>query len=53
MRTGITGRFGVPGENNNGRRVIHFCAEGKLSVSNTYFEHRMIGGEQSYAVLCA
>ena len=26
LREGITGGFGVPGEN-NGRRVIDFCAE--------------------------
>ena len=23
----ITGAFGVPGENDNGRRVVEFCAE--------------------------
>ena len=27
MRAGITGGFGVPGENDNGRRVVEFCAE--------------------------
>ena len=26
-RTGITGAFGVPGENDNGRRVVEFCEE--------------------------
>ena len=35
----ITGRFEVPGENDNDRRLIDFCAERGLSISNTYFEH--------------
>ena len=26
-RAGITGAFGVPEENDNGRRVVEFCAE--------------------------
>ena len=26
-RAGITGAFGVPGENDNGRRVVEFCAK--------------------------
>ena len=26
-RAGITGAFGVPGENDNGRRVVEFCEE--------------------------
>ena len=32
MRAGITDGFGVPGEKNNGRRVIDFCVERNLSV---------------------
>ena len=39
---GITGGFGVPGENDNGRRVIDFCAKRRLSVSNIYFEYRSL-----------
>ena len=27
IRPGITGDFGVPGENDNGRRVVKFCTE--------------------------
>ena len=27
VRTGITVAFGVEGENENGRRVVEFCAE--------------------------
>ena len=40
MRAGITGAFGVPEENDNGRRVVEFCAERELCVGNTYFKHR-------------
>ena len=39
-RAGITGAFGVPGEIDSGRRVVEFCAERGLCVSNTYFKHR-------------
>ena len=38
--TGITGALGVPGENDNERRVVEFCAEMGLCVGNTYFEHK-------------
>ena len=41
-RAGITGAFGVPGENDNGRRVVEFCEERGLCVGNTYFEHRNV-----------
>ena len=27
VRAGMTGAFGVPGENDNGRRLVEFCAE--------------------------
>ena len=40
MKTGITGAFGVPGENDNGRRVVEFCVQRGLCVGNTYFEQR-------------
>ena len=39
MRVGIAGDFGVAGEYNNGRKVVEFCAETGMYVSNTYFEH--------------
>ena len=41
-RVSITGAFGVPRENNNGRRVVEFCVERGLCVGNTYFEHRSL-----------
>ena len=40
MRVGITGVFGVSGENDNGRRVVEFCAESEVCVGNTYFKHK-------------
>ena len=40
MRAGITGAFGVSGENKNGKRVVEFCAERGLYVGNTCFEHK-------------
>ena len=36
MRAGITGAFGVTGENENGRRVVEFCVErGCMWVTHT------------------
>ena len=35
MRVGINIVFGVPGENDNGRRV-------ELCMGNTYFEHKCL-----------
>ena len=37
VKIGITGAFGVPGENDKGRKVVELCAERGLCVSNTYF----------------
>ena len=42
VKAGITSVFGVQGENYNGRRVVEFCAERGLCVSNTCFEHRSL-----------
>ena len=44
VRGGITGAFGVPGENENGRRVVEFYAERGVCVcvDNTYFEHKSL-----------
>ena len=41
-RACITGVFGIPGENDNGRRVMEFCAERGLCVGNTYSKHRSL-----------
>ena len=37
---GITGVSGAPGENENQRRMVDFCAESRLGVNNTYFMHK-------------
>ena len=37
-RAGITVAFGVPGENDNGRRVVEFCTKGNC-VWVTHFKH--------------
>ena len=43
VRAVITSAFGVPGENNNGRRVVEFCAERCLCVcGNIYFEYKFV-----------
>ena len=39
---GITGTFGVPGENDKGRRVVEFRAERGLCIGNTYFKYRSL-----------
>ena len=45
-RAGITGTFGVPGENDNSRRVVEFRAERGLCVGNTSFKHtRVVRGQ--------
>ena len=41
-RAGITGAFVVPGENDNGRRVVEFSEERGLCVDNTYFKYRKV-----------
>ena len=35
-RNGITSAFGVPGENDKGRRVVEICTEGGMRVSNIF-----------------
>ena len=37
-RAGVTSAFGVPGENDNYRRIVDFCEESGLCVGNTYCE---------------
>ena len=42
VRAGLTDGFGVSGENDNSRRVVEFCVERGMCVSNIYFEHRSL-----------
>ena len=66
LRAGITVRFGVSGENDNGKRVIDFCGERGLCrkyllqaqecalVHHDGNEHDRSGaGEERYAAFCA
>ena len=39
MKAGIIGRFG---DHDNGRRGIEFCAERRLCLGNTCFEHESL-----------
>ena len=42
MRASITGAFGVPGENDNGRKVVEFCIEKGLCMGYIYFKDRIL-----------
>ena len=39
---GVIGKYGVPGVNENGERLVEVCIERRLSVGNTWFQKRMI-----------
>ena len=39
---GVTGKFGVPGVNENGERLVEMCSELGLMLGNTCFKKRMI-----------
>ena len=40
MKAGITSGFCVPGENDNGRRLIDFSSDRGLCVGNVHFEYK-------------
>ena len=42
MRADIIGAFEVPGEDDNGRRLVEFCDETGLCMGNTHFEHESL-----------
>ena len=42
VRASITGAFGVPGENDNERRVVEFYAERGMCVGNIYFKQKSL-----------
>ena len=42
MRGVITGAFGIQRENDNGRRVVDFCAERGLCADHTYLKHKSL-----------
>ena len=41
-KAGITGDFGVPGENDNGKGVVEFCDDRGLYLGNKYLEYRSL-----------
>ena len=41
-RNGITGGFRVERVNGNGGRMINFCVDRGICVSNTFFEHKSV-----------
>ena len=41
-RACIIGAFGVPGENDNGRKVVKFYAERGMCMGNLHFKHRSL-----------
>ena len=41
-REGIVGKYGVPGENDNGMCLLDMCNERELTVGNTWFEKKLI-----------
>ena len=46
VRTGITFSLGVLRENDNGIRVVEFCAESGLCVDNIFFNHKSLLSKQ-------
>ena len=45
-REGVTGKYGVPGVNENGERLVEMCAERRMIIGNTWFQKRLF---QKYA----
>ena len=39
---GVVGRYGVPGVNERGKKLLDICVEKELTVSNTLFEKKNI-----------
>ena len=40
-REGVTGKYGVPGVNENGDRLVEVCAERRMIVGNTWFQKKL------------
>ena len=41
-REGVVGKYGVPGVNENGERLVEVCAERKMIIGNTWFQKKLI-----------
>ena len=37
----VLGKFGLPGCNENGLRLLEFCRANDLSITNTFFKHKL------------
>ena len=42
MRSGVAGRFGEATLNGSGRKLLDFCADNGLIITNTFFQQRDI-----------
>ena len=40
-REGVAGKYGVPGVNENGERLVEMCAERRMIIGNTWFQKRL------------
>ena len=40
-REGVTGKYRVPGVNENGGRLVEMCAERRMIIGNTWFQKRL------------
>merc|ERR1712002_999017 len=40
-REGMTGKYGVPDVNENGKRLVEVCAKRRMIVGNTWFQKRL------------
>ena len=38
----VVGKYGVPGVNENGEKLLEVCSERRLSTGNTWFQKRLI-----------
>ena len=39
---GVVGKFGVPGRNESGEKLLNMCLEQELTISNSYFKKKLI-----------
>ena len=39
---GVVGKYGVPGENESGERLLDMCVEQELTIGNSFFKKKGI-----------
>ena len=42
VREGVLGKYGVPGVNENGERLVEVCTERRMIIGNTWFQKKLI-----------